>query len=152
MIDTSPGVKAFYRERLMALPGKERFLRGALMFEAAREMIFGFLPEGVDRKRNAVCASAEVLWGRSAGSRGTCRRQRRLLAAPLSNPRARDVSPEQRLALGTSVPCALPWRGDPMCALVSLGKPDDVCGKIWDIGFVDPYGNRSAASVRIEAR
>lgn len=48
MNDTSPEVETLYRERLMALSGSQRFLRGARMFEAAREMVLASLPAGTD--------------------------------------------------------------------------------------------------------
>jgi len=42
--DTAPEVKEFYRSLLMKLSGEERFVRGALMFDAAREMVLASLP------------------------------------------------------------------------------------------------------------
>ena len=47
MDDTSPEVKELYRSMLMKLSGEERFIRGALMFDAAREMILASFPEGL---------------------------------------------------------------------------------------------------------
>ena len=44
MSDTSPEVEALVREMLMARSGEERFLRGALMFDAAREIIIASIP------------------------------------------------------------------------------------------------------------
>jgi hypothetical protein len=45
MNDTSPEVEAFYFSLLMKLTPEERFIRGALMFDAAREMILASLPK-----------------------------------------------------------------------------------------------------------
>ena len=46
MNDTTPEVEQLMREKLMALSGEERFIRGALMFDAAREMMLAsFGPE-----------------------------------------------------------------------------------------------------------
>ena len=45
MDDTSPAVKELYRSMLMELSGEERFIRGALMFEAARQMVLASLPQ-----------------------------------------------------------------------------------------------------------
>ncbi len=54
MDDTSAEVKELMKEKLMALSGEERFIRGALMFDAAREMVLASLgPElsGMELKR-----------------------------------------------------------------------------------------------------
>ena len=45
MNDTSPEVKKKYHEMMMALSGEERFLMGARMFDAARELILASLPK-----------------------------------------------------------------------------------------------------------
>ena len=46
MNDTTPEVEKLMRKKLMALSGEERFIRGALMFDAAREMVLAsFGPE-----------------------------------------------------------------------------------------------------------
>ena len=45
MNDTSPEVEKLYREMLMARSGEERMLMGALMFDAAREMVIASLPK-----------------------------------------------------------------------------------------------------------
>ena len=47
MTDTSPEIAALVRQKLMARSGEERFVMGALMFDAAREMILASLPEGL---------------------------------------------------------------------------------------------------------
>jgi hypothetical protein len=45
MNDTSPEVKAMVRELMMARSGEERFVMGALMFDAARELVIASLPQ-----------------------------------------------------------------------------------------------------------
>ncbi|HVF86987.1 MAG TPA: hypothetical protein VM866_05325 [Pyrinomonadaceae bacterium] len=45
MNDTSPEVEALVREMLMARSGEERFVMGALMFDAAREIIIASIPQ-----------------------------------------------------------------------------------------------------------
>jgi hypothetical protein len=50
MNDTSPDVEGFYRALLMDLAPEERLIRGALMFDAAREMILASLPAGLDTR------------------------------------------------------------------------------------------------------
>jgi hypothetical protein len=47
MNDTSPVAKRIVRERIMAIPGEERFLMGAGMFEAARTMVLSSAPQGM---------------------------------------------------------------------------------------------------------
>ncbi len=47
MTDTSPEIAELVRQKLMARPAEERFVMGALMFDAAREMILASLPEGL---------------------------------------------------------------------------------------------------------
>lgn len=44
MDDTAPEVAELYRSLLMRLSAEERFVRGALMFDAAREMVLASLP------------------------------------------------------------------------------------------------------------
>lgn len=44
MNDTSPEVEEMVRQMLMSRSGEERFVMGALMFDAAREMIIASLP------------------------------------------------------------------------------------------------------------
>lgn len=44
MNDTSPEVERVMREMMMARCGEERFVMGALMFDAARELIIASLP------------------------------------------------------------------------------------------------------------
>lgn len=47
MNDTSPEVLELVRQKLMARPGEERFVMGALMFDAARDMVLASLPIGL---------------------------------------------------------------------------------------------------------
>jgi hypothetical protein len=47
MDDTDPELKELVRARLMQLSCEERFIRGALMFDAAREMVLASLPRGL---------------------------------------------------------------------------------------------------------
>jgi hypothetical protein len=44
MKDTSPEVEQMTREMIMKLSGEERLVMGALMFDAARELIIASLP------------------------------------------------------------------------------------------------------------
>lgn len=44
MNDTSPEVEELVRGMLMGRSGEERFVMGALMFDAAREMVIASLP------------------------------------------------------------------------------------------------------------
>ena len=44
MTDTSPEVTRLVREQLMARSGAERFVMGALMFDAARTMMLASFP------------------------------------------------------------------------------------------------------------
>ncbi|MDB6124848.1 MAG: hypothetical protein JWQ71_3841 [Pedosphaera sp.] len=44
MNDTSPEVERKVREMIMSRSGEERFIMGALMFDAAREMILASFP------------------------------------------------------------------------------------------------------------
>jgi hypothetical protein len=45
MDDTSSEVRELFRSKLMELSGEERFIRGALMFDAARAMLLVSLPK-----------------------------------------------------------------------------------------------------------
>jgi hypothetical protein len=47
MNDTSPEVEAMVRELMMARSGEERFVMGALMFDAAREFVIASLPQNL---------------------------------------------------------------------------------------------------------
>jgi len=47
MTDTLPNVERMVREMLMARSGEERFVMGARMFDAAREMILASFPPGL---------------------------------------------------------------------------------------------------------
>ena len=47
MTDTSPEIAELVRQKLMARPAEERFVMGALMFDAAREMVLASLPAGL---------------------------------------------------------------------------------------------------------
>ena len=44
MNDTPPEVEQMVREMMLARSGEERFVMGALMFDAARELIIASLP------------------------------------------------------------------------------------------------------------
>lgn len=44
MNDTSPEVEQKMREMIMARSGEERFIMGALMFDASRQIILASLP------------------------------------------------------------------------------------------------------------
>lgn len=45
MGDTSPEVEEMYREMLMKRSGEKRLVMGALMFDAAREVVIASLPK-----------------------------------------------------------------------------------------------------------
>ena len=45
MNDTSPAIEQKMREMIMARSGAERFIMGALMFDAARDIILASLPK-----------------------------------------------------------------------------------------------------------
>ena len=45
MDDTSPEIKKLVHEMMMQRTGEERFVMGALMFDAAREMVIASLPK-----------------------------------------------------------------------------------------------------------
>ena len=47
MTDTRPEIERLVREKLMARSGEERFVIGAQMFDAAREMICASFPAGL---------------------------------------------------------------------------------------------------------
>lgn len=49
MSDTSPEMRALYRDMLMKLSGEERLIRGALSYDAARDIILASLPPGLSR-------------------------------------------------------------------------------------------------------
>ena len=54
MRDTPPDVQQIMRELMMAMPPDERFIRGALMFDAARAFVLASLDpelEGLELKR-----------------------------------------------------------------------------------------------------
>lgn len=54
MTDTTPAVAELVRSKIMARSGAERFVMGARMFEAAREMVLASFPAGLsetERKR-----------------------------------------------------------------------------------------------------
>jgi hypothetical protein len=44
MNDTSPEIKGLLQEMMMSRSNEERFVMGALMFDAARELIIASLP------------------------------------------------------------------------------------------------------------
>jgi hypothetical protein len=48
--DTDREFNREYRRRLMALEPEERFIRGALMFDAAREMVLASLADEHDKE------------------------------------------------------------------------------------------------------
>ena len=50
MIDTPPEIERMVREKIMARSGEERFVMGALMFDAAREMILASFPSGLSKE------------------------------------------------------------------------------------------------------
>jgi hypothetical protein len=49
MTDTTPAVAGLVRSRMMARSGAERFVMGARMFEAAREMVLASFPPDLSR-------------------------------------------------------------------------------------------------------
>jgi hypothetical protein len=53
--DTSPEVEALYREALLKRSNEERFIMGAMMFEAARAMVVASL----DQPQNSPAARTE---------------------------------------------------------------------------------------------
>ncbi len=48
MDDTPAHIRQIMADKLMALPSEERLVRGALMFDAAREMVIASLPAGLN--------------------------------------------------------------------------------------------------------
>jgi hypothetical protein len=50
--DTPPEVNQIVSDRLMALPGEERFCMGSRMFDAVRRMVLASFPDGL--MENAV--------------------------------------------------------------------------------------------------
>ena len=57
MNDTPPEIERMFREKLMARSGEERFVMGALMFDAARAMILASFPPGLSQAevRRRLC-------------------------------------------------------------------------------------------------
>ena len=51
MTDTSPEIAELVRQKLMARPAEDRFVMGALMFDAAREMVLASFPEGLSAEQ-----------------------------------------------------------------------------------------------------
>lgn len=54
MNDTSPEIAEIVRQRLMARSGEDRFMMGAKMFSAARDIVIASMPKnlkGIDFKR-----------------------------------------------------------------------------------------------------
>jgi hypothetical protein len=47
MNDTDPEVKERVRQLMMQRTGEERFVMGALMFDAARELVIASIPKGL---------------------------------------------------------------------------------------------------------
>ena len=45
--DTLPKIERMIRDKIMALSGEERFIMGAQMFDAAREVVKASLPPGL---------------------------------------------------------------------------------------------------------
>jgi hypothetical protein len=45
--DTSPEIEEMVREMMMKRSGEERFVMGALMFDAARELVIASLPQNL---------------------------------------------------------------------------------------------------------
>ena len=53
MIDTSPDIEQFLRERYAAMSGSERALLAMQMFETAQQIVLSSLPAGLsERERN----------------------------------------------------------------------------------------------------
>jgi len=50
MTDTTPAVADIVRSKMMARSCAERFVMGARMFEAAREMVLASLPRDLSKK------------------------------------------------------------------------------------------------------
>lgn len=49
MKDTSPDIEELYRQRLLALPGRKRFLIGDSMYSAARQVVVASIKSKNDR-------------------------------------------------------------------------------------------------------
>jgi hypothetical protein len=49
MTDTQAEIERRLRNKIMALSGEERFIMGAQMFDAAREMVKASLPPGLSQ-------------------------------------------------------------------------------------------------------
>lgn len=49
MTDTLPEIERMVREKMMVRSGEERFVMGALMFDAAREMILASFPSDLPK-------------------------------------------------------------------------------------------------------
>ncbi len=49
MNDTSPEIQERVKKMMMARSGEERFIMGALMFNAAREMVLASFPQGLSQ-------------------------------------------------------------------------------------------------------
>ena len=47
-LDTSPEIHELYRFMLMQLTPEERFIRGALMFDASRKLVLASLPQDLE--------------------------------------------------------------------------------------------------------
>jgi hypothetical protein len=55
MNDTSPAIEQKMREMIMARSGEERFIMGALMFDAARDIILASLPKDLPEAELRSC-------------------------------------------------------------------------------------------------
>ena len=51
MTDTSPEIAELVRQKLMTRPAEERFVMGALMFDAARDIVMASLPKGLSHEQ-----------------------------------------------------------------------------------------------------
>ncbi|MCP9493115.1 MAG: hypothetical protein MSG64_01535 [Pyrinomonadaceae bacterium MAG19_C2-C3] len=71
MNDTDPEIEARVREMMMRRSGEERFIMGALMFDAAREIVIASLPKDLPEdefkrllfERIYGCSMREVIEG-----------------------------------------------------------------------------------------
>ena len=69
MTDTPPEIERIVREKIMARSGEERFLMGARMFDAAKEMLCASFPPDLaepERKRQLF----ERLYGKARAKAG----------------------------------------------------------------------------------